>query len=62
MQRINLVLLTRRIRAATTEAIGAMESVDPYEAATRVNILMTQLESSYAVTGRISRMSLLNYI
>ena len=51
-----------RIRAATAEAIGAMESVDPYEAATRVNTLMTQLESSYAITGRISRMSLLNYI
>jgi flagellar hook-associated protein 3 FlgL len=50
------------MKAAAAEAIAAMESVDPYEAATRVNVLMSQLESSYAVTGRISRMSLLNYI
>jgi flagellar hook-associated protein 3 FlgL len=45
-----------------TAAVLAFESVDPYEAATRVNLLMTQLESSYALTGRISRMSLLSYI
>ncbi len=51
-----------RMKFATAEAIGAMESVDPYEAAAHVNALMTQLESSYAITGRISRMSLLNYI
>lgn len=53
---------TEKLTASTLEAIRALESVDPYEAATRVNALMTQLESSYAVTGRISRMSLLNYI
>ena len=51
-----------RMKAATIDAINSMESIDPYEAATRVNALMTQLESSYAITGRISRMSLLNYI
>ena len=45
-----------------TQAINAIESVDPYEAATRVNSLMTQLETSYAITARISRMSLLSYI
>ncbi len=45
-----------------TRAIQALESVDPYEAAARVNTLMTQLEASYALTGRISRMSLLSYI
>jgi flagellar hook-associated protein 3 FlgL len=43
-------------------AIQALEGVDSYEAATRVNGLMTQLEASYALTGRISRMSLLSYI
>jgi flagellar hook-associated protein 3 FlgL len=51
-----------KMKIAVTQAISALESVDPYEAATRVNTLMTQLESSYAITGRISRMSLLNYI
>jgi flagellar hook-associated protein 3 FlgL len=43
-------------------AIQMSESVDPYEVATRVNGLMNQLEASYSVTGRISRLSLLNYL
>ena len=42
--------------------IQATESVDSYEAATRVNLLMTQLEASYSLTGRIGRLSLLNYL
>lgn len=45
-----------------TAAVSALESVDPYEAATRVNLLMVQLESSYALTSRVSRMSLLSYL
>lgn len=42
--------------------INALESVDPYEAATRVNTLTSQLEASYSLTARLSRLSLLNYI
>jgi flagellar hook-associated protein 3 FlgL len=38
------------------------EGVDNYEAATRVNQLMTQLETSYAVTSKIMRLSLVNFI
>ena len=53
---------SERMKITTIEAINALESVDPYEAGMRVNMLMTQLESSYAITGRINRMSLLNYI
>ena len=53
---------SERMKVSTTEAIDVLESVDPYAAGMRVNMLMTQLESSYAVAGRISRMSLLNYI
>ena len=49
-------------KTSLTAAISAFESVDPYEAATRVNLLMTQLEGSYSLTGRISKMSLLSYI
>jgi flagellar hook-associated protein 3 FlgL len=56
--RANLDQRTTRI----TAAVSALESVDPYEAATRVNLLMTQLESSYALTSRISRISLLSYL
>ena len=49
-------------RASTSAAIQTFEGVDPYDAATRVNLLMTQLESAYALTGRMSKMSLLTYI
>jgi flagellar hook-associated protein 3 FlgL len=39
-----------------------LEGVDPYEAATRVNTLTTQLETSYALTARMHQLSLLNYL
>jgi flagellar hook-associated protein 3 FlgL len=42
--------------------INSLESVDPYEAATRVNSLLTQIETSYALTGRIQALTLLNYL
>lgn len=45
-----------------SSAVASLENSDPYEAATRVNLLLNQLESSYALTGRISRMSLLSFI
>lgn len=49
-------------RAAFTKAIDELESVDSYEVATRINVLMTQLEASYTLTGRLNQMSLLSYI
>lgn len=49
-------------QSSLTSAISTLESVDPFEAATRVNMLMTQLESAYALTSRISKMSLLSYM
>lgn len=42
--------------------INNLEGVDPYEAATRVNTLTTQLETSYALTARIQQLSLVNYL
>jgi flagellar hook-associated protein 3 FlgL len=45
-----------------TTHIGALESVDPYEAQTRLAALTTQIETSYALTARIQRLSLLNYL
>lgn len=39
-----------------------LEAVDPFEAATRVNALMTQIETSYALTVKLQSMSLLNYL
>ena len=44
------------------DQIQQSESVDPAEAATRVNNLTTQLEANYTVTGKLAKLSLLNYI
>lgn len=41
---------------------GAMVAVDPYDAATRLNSLLTQLETSYTLTGRIQQLSLMRFI
>ncbi|EKF17135.1 flagellar hook-associated family protein [Nitratireductor pacificus] len=38
------------------------EGVDPYEAVTRVNELVAQLDASYALTARLQQLSLLNYL
>lgn len=39
-----------------------LEGVDPYEAATRVNELLTQIDTSYSLTARIQQLSLVNYL
>lgn len=38
------------------------EGVDPYEAANRVNDLLSQIETSYALTARIQQLSLLRFL
>lgn len=44
------------------ETISDMESVDPYEAATKVSALTSQIETAYALTSRIQQLSLLNFM
>jgi flagellar hook-associated protein 3 FlgL len=45
-----------------TKHIGKLEGVDPYEASTRLSQLMTQVETAYAMTARVQKLSLLNYL
>ncbi|MBX2806663.1 MAG: flagellar hook-associated family protein [Hyphomicrobiales bacterium] len=45
-----------------TGQINTLEEVDPYEASTRLNDIVNQIELSYALTGRINQLSLLNYL
>lgn len=45
-----------------TNQINAMETVDTYEASTRVTTLMTQMEIAYSLTARIQKLSILNYL
>lgn len=42
--------------------LNDLEGVDPYEAATRVNNLLTQIETSYSLTARISQLNLIQYL
>ncbi|AHB47746.1 flagellar hook-associated protein FlgL [Hyphomicrobium nitrativorans NL23] len=44
------------------EHIVAIEGVDPYEAQVKVNTLLTQLETAYALTAKLQNLSLLKYI
>ena len=48
--------------AVVAQAWGGMVGVDPTEAAARVQALATEVETSLAVTARVSRLSLLNYL
>jgi flagellar hook-associated protein 3 FlgL len=45
-----------------TRHIDSIETVDPYDASTRVNSLTTQLELSYKITAQMQQLSLLNYL
>jgi flagellar hook-associated protein 3 FlgL len=45
-----------------TLSMASFEEVDQYEASTRVTTLMNLLEVSYALTARISRLSIINYL
>lgn len=42
--------------------IGKYENVDPYEAMSRMTNLESQLQASYEVSARLSRMSILNHM
>lgn len=45
-----------------TTHINLLETVDPYEASTRVATLLTQVETAYAMTARIQNLTLLKYL
>lgn len=45
-----------------TTQVNSLEAVDPNEAATRVSELLTQIETSYALTARIMGLSILDYL
>ncbi len=42
--------------------IGELEGVDSYKVADRLSLLMTRIESSYAITARMQQLTLLNYL
>ncbi|MEP2979478.1 MAG: flagellar hook-associated family protein [Lentilitoribacter sp.] len=42
--------------------VSEMEEVDIYEASTRVNALMAQIETSYSITSRLQQLNLIDYL
>jgi len=42
--------------------IGDLEGVDAYEASTRMNSLLAQVETSYQLTARLQQLSLMNFL
>jgi flagellar hook-associated protein 3 FlgL len=50
-----------RERSVIDLRTSALESVDPYEAKVHFDQLSTQIEMSYALTVRLSNLSILNY-
>ncbi|CUK12589.1 flagellar hook-associated protein FlgL [Shimia thalassica] len=49
-------------RLATESAIADLLSVDPFETATRLENVSTQMEGIYLVTARLNQMSLMDYL
>jgi len=53
--------LAAQIKLVTTH-ISDLEGVDTYAASTRMNTLLTQIETSYTLTSRLQQLSLINYL
>jgi flagellar hook-associated protein 3 FlgL len=49
-------------KSLLNDHIVNLEGVDPYEATVKVNSLLVQIESAYALTARLQNLSLLNHI
>jgi flagellar hook-associated protein 3 FlgL len=45
-----------------TTQVSNLESVNPYDAATRVSDLQTQIETAYSLTSQLHNLSLVNYL
>jgi flagellar hook-associated protein 3 FlgL len=45
-----------------TTQVSNLQSVDPYEATTRVQNLQTQIETAYSLTSQLHQLSLVNYL
>lgn len=54
-------LMQRGLDAIGTR-IDKLESVDPAEAKTKLDLISTQIEMSYSLTARILKMSIMNYV
>jgi flagellar hook-associated protein 3 FlgL len=60
--------LTKTNSALQTQAstvnnmVSQLDGIDPYQAATALTDLTTQLETAYSLTNQISKLGLVNYL
>jgi flagellar hook-associated protein 3 FlgL len=59
---VNATTTIEAQNAVLTNDINGLEAVDPTKAASNLNEIMTQLETSYSLTSRLQTLSLLNYL
>ena len=69
---VNLGLAQERVSNATarlgemetvfSRSLNDLEATDPFDVAQRINTLLTGIESSYAMTARLQRLSLVNFL
>lgn len=52
----------KELRTQAGKALGDIETVDPYEAITRLQQLQSNLETSYRVTSELRKLTLANYL
>jgi flagellar hook-associated protein 3 FlgL len=59
---VNATTTIEAQNAVLTNDINGLEAVDATKAASNLNEIMTQLETSYSLTSRLQSLSLLNYL
>ena len=45
-----------------SRSLNGLEATDPFDVAARINTLLTGIEASYAMTARLQRLSLINFL
>jgi len=61
----NLDLAKGNLETSIATSKGLLDdtqNADPYEVATKLSTLMTQLQSSYQITASLAKLSLTNYL
>jgi flagellar hook-associated protein 3 FlgL len=45
-----------------SRSLNDLEATDPFDVAARINTLLTGIEATYAMTARLQRLSLVNFL
>jgi flagellar hook-associated protein 3 FlgL len=53
--------MNAQVNVLTTQ-VNNLEAVDPFDAATRVNALLTQIQTAFSLTARVQQLSIVNFL